>query len=193
MIGFPLALLYSNAGEWFIHKYVLHGLGKKKDSFWNFHWHEHHRVVRKTGGHDEGYLKPLFRSMNAKTKEAVGVFTIAALHAPLLPVAPWFTLGVWYSAANYYRVHKRAHLDPTWAREHLQWHVDHHMGPDQDKNWCVTKPWFDWIMGTRVPYVGTAREAQDRAKVAKAPTVPPMSNTGAGPTQAVPNLTVSFG
>jgi hypothetical protein len=38
------------------------------------------------------------------------------------------------------------------------------MGPNQHKNWCVTKPWFDIIMGTRVPYAGTPREAADIAK-----------------------------
>ncbi|MBK8693335.1 MAG: hypothetical protein IPN17_13835 [Deltaproteobacteria bacterium] len=39
MIGLPLALLYSNAWEWVIHKYVLHGMGKSRESFWSFHWH----------------------------------------------------------------------------------------------------------------------------------------------------------
>lgn len=180
MIGFPLALLYSNAGEWFIHKYILHGLGKKRRSFWNFHWHEHHAVVRKTRGLDEAYNKPLSPTLNAKTKELLGVIGIGLAHAPLLPVAPFFTLGVWYSAANYYYVHRKSHLDPQWAENHVPWHVDHHLGPDQDKNWCVTKPWFDWVMGTRVPYVGTAREAADRARRAGAPAVPPTSN-GAGP------------
>jgi hypothetical protein len=38
------------------------------------------------------------------------------------------------------------------------------MAPNQDANWCVTKPWFDQIMGTREPYVGTERERQDQAK-----------------------------
>lgn len=176
MIGFPLALLYSNAGEWFIHKYILHGLGKKRRSFWNFHWHEHHAVVRKTRGLDEAYNKPLSPTLNAKTKELLGVIGIGLAHAPLLPIAPFFTLGVWYSAANYYYVHRKSHLEPEWAANHVPWHVDHHLGPDQDKNWCVTKPWFDWVMGTRVPYVGTTREAADRARRASAPAVPPTSN-----------------
>ena len=39
MIGIPVALAASNAGEWLIHKYWLHGLGKNKKSFWAFHWH----------------------------------------------------------------------------------------------------------------------------------------------------------
>jgi hypothetical protein len=47
MIGIPLALLAANATEWVVHKYVLHGLGKKKSSFWAFHWHEHHAESRK--------------------------------------------------------------------------------------------------------------------------------------------------
>jgi sterol desaturase/sphingolipid hydroxylase (fatty acid hydroxylase superfamily) len=68
---------------------------------------------------------------------------------------------VWTSIALYYRRHKRSHEDPGWAREHLRWHYDHHMGPDQDCNWCVTFPWFDHVMGTRVPYADTARETKD--------------------------------
>ena len=193
MIGFPLALLYSNAGEWLIHKYVLHDQGKKKNSPWSFHWHEHHRVVRKTGGLDEGYTKPLFREMDAKTKELLGILGLAALHAPLLAVAPWFTLGVWYSGANYYYVHRKAHLDPEWARENLPWHVDHHLGPNQDKNWCVTKPWFDWVMNTRDPYVGTAREALDKARSAKGPTVPPLTNMAAPEAARAPKSSSTFG
>jgi len=61
-------------------------------------------------------------------------------------------------------VHKLYHLDPEWAREHLSWHYDHHMGTDQDANWCVTHPWFDELMGTRQPYAGTEREARDVRK-----------------------------
>jgi hypothetical protein len=38
------------------------------------------------------------------------------------------------------------------------------MGPDQDRNWCVTHPWFDELMGTRAPYVGTPREEADRLR-----------------------------
>ena len=36
MIGIPIGLIAANASEWLIHKYVLHGPGKKKDSFWAF-------------------------------------------------------------------------------------------------------------------------------------------------------------
>ena len=163
MIGFPLGLLYANAGEWMIHKYVLHGMGRDKSSLWAFHWHEHHREVRKNDYIDPFYQRSLF-GWHAQRKEALGLAIAAAAHVPLFPVAPFFTSAVWFSIANYYRVHKRSHMDPDWARENIRWHYDHHMGPNQDSNWCVSFPWFDWIMGTREYYAGTEREARDLAR-----------------------------
>lgn len=160
MIGVPLALVVSNAAEWWIHKHVLHGSGKRKGSFWSFHWHDHHRNVRKNEHRDPDYERPIL-GWNAQSKEVLGLLGLAAAHLPMLPVAPFYTGTMWYCMVRYYRVHKRSHLDPAWAREHLPWHYDHHMGPDQDCNWCVTHPWFDEVMGTRVPYIGTAREARD--------------------------------
>jgi len=162
MIGFPLGLLYSNASEWFIHRYVLHGLGRNKRSVWSFHWHEHHRLSRRHGFRDPHYERPVW-GWHAQGKEALGVTMLAAAHLPLFPVAPFFTAAVWYSAVRYHHAHKRAHLNPDWAREHLPWHYDHHMGPNQEANWCVTRPWFDYVMGTRQPYAGTSRESRDRA------------------------------
>jgi sterol desaturase/sphingolipid hydroxylase (fatty acid hydroxylase superfamily) len=41
------------------------------------------------------------------------------------------------------------------------------MAPDQDKNWGVTRPWMDKVMGTRLVYAGTPKEAEDRARRAK--------------------------
>lgn len=163
MIGIPLGLAYANAGEWLIHKYVLHGAGRSRKSFWSFHWLDHHRVSRIKGFRDPDYEKSVFHA-NAQGKEAALLAGAALAHLPLLPVAPFFTGTVLYSIANYYRLHKKAHLDPEWAREHLPWHYDHHMAPNQDANWCVTKPWFDHLMGTREPYVGTERERLDRER-----------------------------
>ena len=166
MIGIPLGFLAANATEWVMHKYVLHGLGANKDSFWSFHWHEHHREARRQGMTDPHYRKPLLQ-WHAQGKEALALAVAGVLHLPLLPVAPFYTLTMMYCGVNYYRMHKRSHQDPAWAREHLPWHFDHHMGPNQHANWCVTRPWFDHVMGTREPYVGTEREAADRARAEK--------------------------
>lgn len=163
MLGFPLGLLYANVGEWLIHKHWLHGLGRKKDSFWAFHWHEHHRACRTHEHVDPHYARPLV-GVHAQSKEAAGLVLAALVHAPLFPVAPFFTSAVWFSIANYYRVHKKAHVDPEWAKVHLPWHYDHHMGPNQHANWCVTYPWADWLLGTREPYLGTAKAERDLAR-----------------------------
>lgn len=163
MIGIPIGLLYANATEWFVHKYVLHGLGRKKDSFWAFHYKDHHQAVRRNGHYDAAYEQSVL-GWHPQGKEAFVLAAATAAHLPLLPIAPFFTGTVVYSALNYYFVHKKSHLDPEWARENLPWHYDHHMGKNQDANWCVTRPWFDQLMGTREPYVGTAQERTDREK-----------------------------
>lgn len=164
MIGIPLGLLYANAVEWAAHKYLLHGLGKKKGSMWNFHWGEHHKHCRKHGFRDPDYDRVNW-AKHAQSKEALAVVAAVAAHLPLFPVAPFFTATVCYAGANYLHIHRKAHLDPQWAREHLTIHYDHHMGNNQDANWCVTRPWFDWIMGTRVPYAFTEAEKRRWAKL----------------------------
>ena len=163
MIGIPLGFAAANITEWVVHKYVLHGLGANKKSFWSFHWHTHHRHARTNGHRDTDYESSVFR-WNGQGKEAFALVAGGVGMLPLAAVAPFFTATVAYSSWNYYRKHKRAHLDPEWARKNLPWHYDHHMGPNQHANWCVTNPWFDKLMGTREPYVGTEREAKDIAK-----------------------------
>ena len=160
MIGFPLGIIASNAVEWVMHKYVLHGLGKNKKSFWSFHWNEHHRASRKNGFYDADYERPAL-GKHAQGKEAYSLLGVSIGVLPLLPFAPYFCAGTWASTVAYYVVHKQSHLDPEWARKYVPWHYDHHMGPNQDANWCVTFPLFDHLLGTRVPYIGTEQEQRD--------------------------------
>lgn len=167
MLGIPLGILYANGVEWVMHKHVLHGLGKDKKSLWAFHWHEHHGASRQHEMLDEHYIHGSWTEWNSKTKEAVALVLGALVHAPLLPVAPFFTLTVWAWGANYYRVHRKSHLDPEWGRQHLPWHYDHHMGPNQHANWGVTYPLWDIILGTREVYLGTERWREDTERRAK--------------------------
>ena len=53
------AYLYATFLEWAIHKYVLHGLGKNKNSWFNFHWHSHHKTCRKNANQDDNYKTAL--------------------------------------------------------------------------------------------------------------------------------------
>ncbi|TNF28780.1 MAG: hypothetical protein EP329_17230, partial [Deltaproteobacteria bacterium] len=87
--------------------------------------------MRKNAHRDPDYERSVL-GWNAQSKEVLGLVGLAAAHLPLLPVAPFYTGTMWYCIARYYRLHKRSHLDPDWAREHLPWHYDHHMGPNQD-------------------------------------------------------------
>jgi hypothetical protein len=101
--------------------------------------------------YDSQYVRSLF-TWSPQGKEALALAAGAVALTPLLPVAPFFTGTVWYRMYRYYQEHKKSHLDRDWAREHLPWHVDHHLGRDQNANWCVTHPWFDYVMQTRKPY-----------------------------------------
>src|SRR5678810_358567 len=103
MIGIPDGLFAANAGEWIIHKYVLHGRGRKKRSFWAFHWHEHHRACRAGA---EPALDPAYRGSplrwNAQGKEVLALAAGAAALLPLAPIAPFFVGAVVYSTVDYY-------------------------------------------------------------------------------------------
>lgn len=165
--GVPLGLFLANLSEWLVHRHVLHGLGRRRSSFWSFHWHEHHRAARRNAMFDPDYERfPI--GWHAQGKEILGL-SLGAI--PALAVAPWMpTLGLTLvgCGVEYWYKHRRAHLDPAWARAHLPWHVDHHLGRDQDANWCVTRPWCDRLFGTRKPWLGTAEERGARPAAADA-------------------------
>ena len=147
---FILGLLYANAGEWLMHKYILHGLGKNRNSFWAYHLLEHHAVCTSNSMLDPGYQKITLTAWNTQTKELFVLAGIVLLHVPVFLIFPAFTSAVYVSLGLYYYKHRKAHLDPVWARRHLRWHYEHHLGGNASANWCVTWPWFDYLKGTRV-------------------------------------------
>ena len=75
-----LGYLYATWLEWALHKYVLHGLGKNKNSWFSFHWHTHHKACRKNKNFDENYNVYL---SSAVLKEITGLCLLAATHLPL--------------------------------------------------------------------------------------------------------------
>jgi sterol desaturase/sphingolipid hydroxylase (fatty acid hydroxylase superfamily) len=162
VLGIPLAIAAFSYGEWAAHRYLLHGRGRDKASAFAFHFHVHHQNVRRAGGYDPDYEGPVW-STPTQLGEAIGLVVIGLAHAPLLPVAPFYTATTWYLLARYRRVHRRCHRDPAWGRAHLPWHYDHHMGKNQHRNWGVAFQWVDRLRGTRVPFVGTDEECVGRA------------------------------
>nr|WP_174507215.1 hypothetical protein [Acinetobacter sp. Marseille-Q1620] len=153
--GFLFGLVFANGFEWVAHKYVLHGTHRKGKPRYSpvpesmkSHW-EHHRIVRKQDFHDHGYVEGV---SNWRTRNEIMSLTVVAGVAGLVfyPISKGMVAASIYSACNYYYIHRRAHLEPDWAKKKIPWHYDHHMNSNQDANWCVTKPWFDYILGTRV-------------------------------------------
>ena len=162
--GFVAGLVIANGYEWFAHKYLLHGVHRKgKPRFsptpkqMESHW-AHHREVRKQGFSDDCYVEGLD---NWRTRHELMSLAVAAgvLSVVFYPFSKGMALAAIYSAGNYYYVHRRAHLEPDWAKRTIPWHYDHHMNSNQDANWCVTRPWFDYVMGTRVVSSADLKEA----------------------------------
>jgi sterol desaturase/sphingolipid hydroxylase (fatty acid hydroxylase superfamily) len=141
-LHFIFGLLLANLMEWAIHKYFLHNLGKKKASLFWFHWGAHHREARKNN----------FIDSKVSPREIVGVFLLCLLTSPIIFISPIFYTGMFMYAMVYLLVHNYAHRNPDWCYKYMRWHYDHHMGKDQDKNWCIVVPFSDFLLGTRRKY-----------------------------------------
>jgi len=135
-------ILSASFVEWVVHKHILHELGKKKVSIFSFHWGKHHAAARRNG----------FLDTSISGREAVGVTSLCAIAFPIWFLLPQMYYVMLIHAAIYYIVHTVAHRYPTFAKKYLRWHYDHHMGKNQNMNWCVVHPLADLIMGTRRKY-----------------------------------------
>jgi len=144
-----LGTVYVQFLEWFLHKYVLHGkgLGKKPNSPFSFHWRQHHRKARMNHYKDDDYAG--WPTWSASGKEIAALCGVALLHSPIYFLSPLLLSSLISGAASYYLIHRYSHLHPEWAMKWVPWHYDHHMGKNQDANWGVTSPLFDYILGTR--------------------------------------------
>jgi sterol desaturase/sphingolipid hydroxylase (fatty acid hydroxylase superfamily) len=159
-----LGLIYTSSLEWCVHRFVFHGLGRRKGSRFAFHYLDHHRACRRNQGRDDAFAGGLW-TWSGYSREVFGIGILGVLHAPLLLVAPAFYLGAVLGGLNYHRIHKRSHVDPEWCRTHLRHHWDHHMGDGRaaEANWGVTSPWLDIIMGTRVRWTASDERPDDNA------------------------------
>ena len=162
LITIIVCVVFCNLIEYLAHKYILHELGKDKKSYWAAHWNRHHKVSRKLWMVDRDYLEKWWE-FKPRQSEVIGLFLLwlfGGLPMLLLPVfipalllisIVWCVTVAVY-CCSYYYIHKKSHLNTQWAFKWLPWHVDHHLGKDQDKNWNVTFPLWDIILRTRVDY-----------------------------------------
>lgn len=149
MIGFVIGVVTVNAFEWYAHKVFLHEYPIKHRNSPFFTHIRHHKRAKLNNFHDEGYGNSMWKDQDVYMEKAA-LISLCTATTLLFPIAPFFTLGTYYGAWNYWSTHAKSHLDPEYAKQHIPWHYDHHMNANQNANWCVTRPWFDYIMGTRV-------------------------------------------
>jgi len=142
LIQIILGVLIASLLEWIIHKHILHELGKKKVSIFSFHWGVHHANARKNGFLDKAVSK----------REVFGIFALCVIASPVWFILPFMYYTMFSHAMKYLFIHNVAHKNPTFAKRFLPWHYDHHMGKDQNTNWCVVHPLADYILGTRRKY-----------------------------------------
>lgn len=157
LVQIALGIIIANLYEWIIHKYVLHGLGKKKKSFWSSHWSIHHKKSRKNEYFDDDYLK-LLKGWNEGTKEILSLVLLSVIQIPSFYLFPWYSGTMIFMAFAYFLIHRKSHLNPEWGKRWAPWHYDHHMGKNQDANWCVTFPLWDHILGTRKHFLNAKKE-----------------------------------
>ena len=142
IIQIILGLVAASFLEWFVHKFILHKLGKKRASVFSFHWGVHHGNARKNN----------FLDSHVTSREAFGILLLCILALPIWFIFPFVYYSMFFHAMMYYILHNAAHKHPKFAKKYMPWHYDHHMGKNQNMNWCVVHPLADYIMKTRKSY-----------------------------------------
>ena len=130
-------ILYGNILEYVVHRYLFHGLGKKKDSMFAFHLREHHIKCRKNDYEDKRFSKVEF----------LGLLLLLMLHLPLLFVVPSFFGALATYAMAFIVIHNGLHFFPEFGKKYFKWHWNHHMR-NQNKSWGVVLPITDIFTGT---------------------------------------------
>lgn len=133
MLGFPVGVFVANGLEWYFHKVWLHEFPSQYRNSPFFTHIAHHKRARLNGFHDEGYAESMLKNAEIYN-EKTALIGLAGAATIFLPVAPFFTAGLYYGLWNYWRVHAKSHLDPEYAKKRIPWHYDHHMTSNQNAN-----------------------------------------------------------
>lgn len=149
MVQFVLGILYASFLEWFIHKYILHGLGQNPKSKFSFHWINHHRLVRLNKYRDPSYDNDSLFGWNPRTQEIAWLGVVASLHLWLFWVAPIFAVTIFSWMVLYYMVHFLSHKFPKFGEKVFPWHYRHHMDKNQHRLYGVVTPIWDYIFGNK--------------------------------------------
>lgn len=148
MLLFLLGFIYGSFFEFFVHKKLLHGLGKKSRSPLSFHLREHHIISRKN----------FFYDLRPSRKESIGIFIFMLCHLPMFYISSMLCLGMASYAFLYLVIHNLLHRNPDFAKKYFWWHWNHHMS-NQNKSFNVVLPLADIAMRTlEIKSVDTRRD-----------------------------------
>ncbi len=134
---FLLGVVYGNIIEYSCHRYLFHGLGKKKTSVFAFHLREHHINCRRNDYEDKRF----------SMVEVLGLLFLLLLHLPLLFIVPSFFVALAAYAVAFIVIHNGLHIFPEVGKKYFKWHWNHHMS-NQNKSWGVVMPLMDILTGT---------------------------------------------
>jgi len=104
-------------------------------------------MARMNDNKDIDYSKRLFHNETWLTLAGM------LIHIPLFWFAPVFTFITILYASIYIVLHRKSHEHVEFFKKWMPWHYEHHMGVNQNANWCVVFPLMDYIMGTRVKWL----------------------------------------
>ena len=142
--------------EWLAHRYLLHNL--KLRSISHAHFRIHHKNTRHNDGYDSDYESIIPKGYDHGWSEIIFLLIAVTLALPLIYVSFWLWFALLIHAFSYYWLHRKFHLQPQWGKRWMPWHWDHHMIGNQNSNWGVTNPIFDWVFSTRVKQNGNKRQ-----------------------------------
>lgn len=137
MFWLLLGFLYGCFFEHTFHRYVFHGLGKKKSSIFAFHLRVHHFTAKRSD----------FRDSRFSYNEIIGLTFLALAHTPVYFISPLLYFSICTYAALFIIIHNIIHRYPSLGKKYIWWHWNHHM-MNQNKSWGVVCPLMDIIAGT---------------------------------------------
>ena len=141
-----MAFLIGSFIEWFAHRFILHNFNIKMLS--THHFGRHHRQSRQNEGYDIDYLTFPPTKWETGLHELVSLIGATILALPFAFISVWLWIFLCFHACAYYYLHRKMHVDPVWGKKWFPWHWIHHMDKDQNMNWGITTPIFDYVFGT---------------------------------------------
>jgi len=134
---FLIGIIIASFIEYSVHKYLFHGLGKKRESVFAFHLRQHHIIARKNN----------FVDKKVSVHEFLGIPALIILFLPIYFLSTPLFYGMTLYAIAFVVLHNLQHKYPKITKKYFWWHWNHHM-KNQNKSWNVVLPIADILTGT---------------------------------------------